>query len=103
MRPAILAAAFASLVAVGGCQTVQEHAGPCQKAPDPRAETIAKAPVAEFRQIWQPGHWDWDGRGYTWTEGVWVKAEGKGNLWMAGTWDRPVTPGACQWVPAHWM
>ena len=97
---------LAALLAVGllaGCSTVEEHAGACQKAPAVKDETIAKAPVAEYVQTWQPGHWDWDGHNYGWVEGRWVKKDGQSNQWMQGYWDRPTTPGPCVWVPAHWM
>ena len=97
---------LAVLLALGvltGCQTVQENAGACQKPPALRDDPIAKAPVAEYVQSWQPGYWDWSQGGYIWTEGRWIKNAGQGNQWMAGYWDRPVTPGPCVWVPAHWM
>jgi hypothetical protein len=97
---------LAALLAVGllgGCaETVEQNVGACQAAPPLREEKIPKAPLAEYVQTWQPGHWDWDGHNYIWVPGAWVKRDNT-TQWMQGYWDRPATPGPCVWVPAHWM
>jgi hypothetical protein len=96
-------AALLATVVLAGCTTVEQNAGACQSAPQLREEKIPKAPLQEYVQSWQPGHWDWDGHAYTWVEGAWIKRDAQSTQWMQGYWDRPTTPGPCAWVPAHWM
>ena len=103
MNRLTLAAALLAMGVLAGCTTVEQTAGNCPTPPPLREETIPKAPLAEYVQTWQPGHWDWDGHDYTWRAGAWIKRDNQNTQWMQGYWDRPVTPGACAWVPAHWL
>jgi hypothetical protein len=96
-------AALLAATLLAGCAKVEENAGACQSPPPTRAETVPKAPLQEYVQTWQPGHWDWDGRTYTWIDGAWIKRDSQSTQWMGGYWDRPVSPGPCVWVPAHWV
>jgi hypothetical protein len=63
-------------------------------------EEMPKPPVTAEPLIWQPGHWDWTGDGYTWASGQYVPAQGHGNLWAPGWWSR--TPTGWVWLPPHW-
>ncbi|MBN8891576.1 MAG: YXWGXW repeat-containing protein [Alphaproteobacteria bacterium] len=101
--PPLLAACFAAGLALTGCSTVKENTGACPVPPPLKTEERPKPPVSEDTQIWQPGHWDWNGSGYTWREGAWIKRAGGGNLWMDGHWERDRVPAPCYWVPAHWV
>jgi hypothetical protein len=74
---------------------------PPNPPPPPRAETIPKPPVTEDAVTWQPGHWEWDGKDYSWHEGAWVPLAGHGTQWQPGYW--ALQNGAWVWVPAHWM
>jgi hypothetical protein len=96
-----LAALFAAVL-LAGCQTAEDTVA-CPKPPASREEAIPKAPVQEYVQIYQPGHWDWDGRTYTWVDGRWIRRDSQSGQWMNGYWDRPVIPGPCVWNPAHWV
>lgn len=100
-----LTALLLAAVALGGCDIVRDNATECQRAPPMKVEQRPKPPVSEDEQIWQPGAWDWNGTGYTWREGRWIKrAQTDGsNLWMDGYWTRDRVPGPCYWVPAHWV
>lgn len=69
--------------------------------PAVRVETIPKPPVSEEPLIWQPGHWDWEGTGYVWRDGEWVRRAGHGTEWQDGYWSN--ANGTYTWVPAHWM
>ncbi len=69
--------------------------------PPVRAERIPAAPPSRVTQIWQPGHWDWDGRDYAWSDGEWVPRSGHGSLWQDGFWRRRGNDHV--WVPAHWL
>ena len=91
-----------SFVVLSGCEVVRENTS-CPTAPVLRTEVRPKPPVMEEEQIWQPGHWLWNGAAYTWREGAWIKRQGRSNLWMEGTWLRDKVPGPCRWDPAHWV
>ena len=69
--------------------------------PPIRAERIPAAPESRITQIWQPGHWDWDGQNYGWLDGEWIPRSGHGPLWQDGYWRRNGNDFA--WVPAHWL
>jgi hypothetical protein len=84
-----------------GAQTPVASANPNPPPPPVRTEVIPKPPVSEEPLIWQPGHWDWEGTGYAWHEGEWVKRAGHGTEWQDGYWANQ--NGAWSWVPAHWM
>lgn len=99
----LLAASFAGSLALAGCDTVNENTGACPVPPPLQAETRPKPPVSEDTQIWQPGHWDWNGSTYAWREGAWIKQGTGSNLWMDGHWARDHAPAPCYWVPAHWV
>jgi hypothetical protein len=100
---ALLATSFAIGMALAGCQTVKDQTAACPVPPAPKPEERPLPPVANYEQTWQPGHWDWNGTGYTWRDGVWIKREGHSSEWMDGYWNRDKSPGPCNWFPAHWM
>ena len=97
-----LAALLAVAALASGCEVVKQNTT-CPTVPALRPEMRPKPPVMEAEQIWQPGHWDWNGATYLWREGQWIRREGRGNLWMDGIWVRERTPGPCRWEPAHWV
>lgn len=74
---------------------------PNPQPPPVRAEVIPKPPVSEEPLIWQPGHWDWEGAGYVWREGDWVKRAGHGTQWQDGYWT--TSNGVWVWQPPHWL
>ncbi len=77
-------------------------AGPSHPpVPRPLAEQVPPPPPATVVQIWQPGHFDWDGVTYVWSPGAWVDRAGRGSLWQDGYW-RDMPTGQV-WVPAHWL
>jgi hypothetical protein len=93
----------AALLALAGCQTAQEQMGACPTPPPPNAEQRPLPPVANYEQTWQPGHWDWNGSGYSWRPGAWIPRNQHTIEWMDGYWTRNTTPGPCNWLPAHWL
>ena len=94
---------LAASLALAGCAVVPVGAAynPYPQPPPVRAETIPLPPVSEQPLIWQPGHWDYDGQGYTWREGRWVERAGHGTQWQDGYWSNAT--GSWAWVPAHWL
>ena len=102
IRLSALAALLAIAALAAGCEVVKQNTT-CPTLPALRPEMRPKPPVMEAEQIWQPGHWDWNGTSYLWRDGQWIKREGRGNLWMDGVWVRERTPGPCRWEPAHWV
>ncbi len=101
--PSLSLLLLGSVLAISACDMVQDNAGACLAVPPLRREERPKPPVAEEEQIYQPGHWEWNGSTYNWREGRWIKREGRSNLWMDGTWVRDKVPGPCRWEPAHWV
>lgn len=77
------------------------YSGEPPDVPPVRAERIPAPPGSRITQIWQPGHWDWDGQAYLWADGEWVPRAGHGPLWQDGFWRR--LGMAFVWVPAHWL
>lgn len=62
---------------------------------------IEYAPAPRHGQIWAPGHWEWNGRAYIWSTGIWMQARPgysyiqpawvqRGNRWEMhrGGWER---------------
>ena len=92
-------------VMLAGCVAVAPARvtdNPNPPPPAVRAEAIPPPPLSERLQIWQPGHWDWDGAGgYVWREGSWVDRAGHGTAWQDGYWSN--STGVWIWVPAHWV
>jgi hypothetical protein len=87
---------------LAGCanQTTTTAANPFPPVPPPMQETIPKPPVSAVPLLWQPGHWNWNGRGYAWQPGEYVPAAGHGDLFQRGYWAE--TPSGWTWQPAHW-
>ncbi|HTC10342.1 MAG TPA: hypothetical protein VK726_16365 [Acetobacteraceae bacterium] len=91
-------ALMAICLAVVGCSN--GNAPP--PVPPLQPEVMGNPPVTPTPLIWQPGHWDWTGGGYSWVAGVYVPSAGHGNLWMPGYWALG-EGGGWVWQPAHWM
>jgi len=92
-RAAVLAGL---LLSVAGC--VVEPANPYPPVPAPRVEVIPPAPRPAA--VWQPGHYQWNGRAYAWIPGRYVARAG-GAHWVRGQWERRGREWV--WVPAHWQ
>ena len=69
--------------------------------PPIRAEQVPAPPRSSVVLIWQPGHYDWNGRAYVWVPGEWVDRAGHGTLWQYGYWQDSAQSSA--WVPGHWL
>jgi len=91
--------------AVGGYAPVAPVYAPAPVAvpypavPPLRAEIRPPPPVGP-RLVWQPGHWQWNGYEYVWSEGRWVQQRIVAQRWEPGHWvDRG---GRWAWEPAGW-
>ncbi len=69
--------------------------------PPPLAERVPAPPAANVPLIWEPGHYNWDGRRYTWSAGRWINRAGHGTLWQDGYWRREGRRYV--WIPGHWL
>jgi WXXGXW repeat (2 copies) len=98
-RWAPLAAVTAACLALASCAN---GGAPYPPPPPLQAEVIPKPPVTATPLMWQPGHWDWTGSGYTWVPGAYVPAAGHGAMWQQGYW-AAAPDGSWVWQPAHWM
>jgi len=101
MTHRLFAIAVLSADLLGGCVTPQSGTpNPYPPVPPPMAEAIPKPPVNQLSLMWQPGHWDWNGRGYYWSPGEYVPAAGHGQLFQPGYWVE--TTSGWVWLRAHW-
>ncbi len=109
MRARFALSSAALLLALGAASCAQPSpasiatANPYPPPPPVRSEVIPKPPVSEAPLIWQPGHWDWVGSGYSWREGEWVQRAGHGTEWQDGYWSNQNPTGTWTWLPAHWI
>jgi hypothetical protein len=103
VRPSLSLAVVLGLAAAcaQSGSAVVAGANPNPPPPPVRSEVIPKPPVSEDPLIWQPGHWDWEGTGYAWRAGEWVKRAGHGTEWQDGYWVNQ--SGNWTWVAGHWM
>ena len=92
-----LQAGLIGALALAGCAGMPAH----PPVPPVQAELVPKPPRTQTVVIWQPGHWDWTGKDYAWTPGLWVKRAGHGTLWQDGFWQD--TAGRVEWVAPHWL
>jgi hypothetical protein len=92
-----IAIVTAACLGLAGCYAA---APPMPPPPPPQAETIPNPPVSATPLIWQPGHWDWTGGGYSWVAGQYIPHDGH-SMWMPGYWAE--SPGGWVWQPAHWL
>ena len=99
-RPPALAALLLTLLIAGCATETTSTRSSYPPIPEPIQETMPKPPVTAEPLMWQPGYWEWNGKGYVWRQGQYVPATGHGNLWMPGYWQQG--PAGWSWVPAHW-
>lgn len=85
-------------LALAGCGTPDLGHPP---VPPTLSENVPAPPRSAVTLIWQPGHFDWNGRQYTWKAGEWVERGGHGTLWQDGYWKRVGSTSV--WVPAGWL
>jgi len=94
------AIAVTALMALSGCTSGGVATPPYPPVPAPLSEIMPKPPVTPEALVWQPGHWDWNGTGYSWQPGDYVPAGGHGSYWQPGWWS--LRNDVWRWEPAHW-
>lgn len=104
------------LVALSGAAAAQPYGGPPPGGPPlggppPGGPPRGYEPIPELRPeqvpppprgpyIWRPGHWVWNGRGYVWVAGTYVRRDPHWHDWAPGAW--VLRRGVWVWVPPHW-
>ena len=89
---------FASLVilaGLGGAAMAQPY-----PPPPPLYQEVIPAPMGP-RYIWQPGHWYWNGYGYSWVRGRYIAVRPQYHRWVHGHWAQG--PRGWFWVEGHWQ
>lgn len=67
--------------------------------PGPRSEVVPPPPPEAV--VWEPGHWNWNGRDWEWIPGQYVARAQPTAQWVPGHWaERPGSGWV--WVPGHW-
>ena len=89
---------MASLLALLACAP---QVGVPPPVPPPQAEAQPLPPLAAEEQIWRPGHWDWDGRGYIWIPGEYQLRGGRSGTYQQGHWRQD--QGGWVWQPWRWL
>jgi WXXGXW repeat (2 copies) len=77
-------------------------ANPYPPVPPAKSETIPLPPVSGTEQLWEPGHWDWNGHGYDWIAGQWIARGGRSTTWQPGYWAVNKQTQTWTWRPGHW-
>ncbi len=105
MRPSLLAVLLAVSVGAVACtdqpQPLPVAVNPNPPVPPRREEAVPKPPPSEDLLVWRPGDWEWDGNGYVWRPGEYVKLGSHSNQFMMGHW--AVINGTWSWEPGHWL
>jgi hypothetical protein len=100
-----LAFAGAALIAastLAGC--VVEQPRPAERVvvrpapPPPRAEM--QPPPPSERAVWDPGHWNWNGRDYAWVSGHYIERPNVAMRWEPGHWAQE--RGNWVWAEGGW-
>jgi hypothetical protein len=66
--------------------------------PPPRAEF--QPPPPNERAVWDPGHWNWNGREYAWVGGHYIERPNVAMRWEPGHWVQQ--GGGWTWVEGSW-
>jgi hypothetical protein len=64
--------------------------------PPPRVEAI---PSVRAGSVWAPGHWEWNGRFYSWASGTWI-VDRHGSHWVADQWQQ--AGDRWHYTDGHW-
>jgi len=97
-RHAIRAAGTLSLGALLAACVAAPPPSPYPPVPPPRAEIVPSRRRPE--EVFQPGHWQWNGRDYEWIPGHLLMQPARTARFVPGHWD--ARGGSWVWVPAHW-
>jgi hypothetical protein len=69
--------------------------------PPPRpVEVVPVAPPAHRDWVWVAGFHRWDGRGYVWVPGHYMRPPHPGAVWVGGEWRGE--RGGHVWHEGHW-
>jgi|SRR5471030_922197 len=72
-----------------------------REPPPLRTEVIPVLPRERAElEVWQPGHWRWDGREHVWVEGHYAARPRREAVWVPPHYDR--RPGGWIFIDGHW-
>jgi hypothetical protein len=99
VRKALLLIPVATYV-VGGALVMPSAASAASSVSDvaPPPPRIENVPHRDG-YVWAAGHWEWNGKSWTWTTGSYL-VEQRHAQWIPDGWE----PAGAQWrfVPGHW-
>jgi hypothetical protein len=81
----------------------EEHTGAIRVAP-PAPRVDARGPRPFRDAVWTEGYWNWNGSGFVWVHGTWMRAI-PGRRWSPWRWTQQadgqwmLIPGG--WIPSH--
>jgi hypothetical protein len=94
----VLTVMAALAVALSASACVVEPANPYPPPPALQTEVVAPPVVG---QVWEPGHWQWNGGAYVWVRGHYIVRAVGVTHWEHGHW--AMQGGTWVWVPGHWV
>lgn len=57
-------------------------------------------PTLPMKQIWRPGHWEYDGVKFNWTHGIYILRPDPTASWVRDRWERHTYGYA--FIAGHW-
>ena len=92
---------MALLLTLGLAACAAPPPAPPPAIPPPQAESPPLPPLSAEVQVWRPGHWNWDGRGYVWIPGEYQTQGTHSAMFQLGYWRQ--NPMGWIWEPARWL
>jgi len=94
----ILACAAVALIPL--LSAVSAPAQTMAPPPPPAEAAVPPPPMSHHHWAWRPGYYRWDGRGYVWVAGHYVRAPYRQAVWVPGQW--VFVNGRYVWHNGHW-
>jgi len=92
---------LATLVLAGSLAACTVPMAAPPPVPPPQEEVKPLPPLSAEVQIWRPGFWEWDGRGYVWVPGEFQLRGTHSGLFQPGHWQQ--SQGGWVWQTARWL
>lgn len=83
-----------------GSAVAQPAPPPYTMVPPPRYERVP--PPRGERMVWEPGHWQWNGRQYVWRGGHYIPRREHWHAYVPGRWAWAPRLQRWEWIAPHW-
>lgn len=79
---------------------IQPYVRLAPSAPPQNLLETKPQPTLPMKQIWRPGHWDYDGAKFNWIAGSYMLRPDPTATWIADRWEKHTYGWA--YIPGHW-